>query len=66
MPGSVPRTSTPALAIASLPYGLALGRIGWAAAAAADPGLRASLTVAEGRVRSAAVAEAHGLPLAGG
>lgn len=66
MPGSVPRTSTPALAIASLPYGLALGRLGWAAAAAADPDLRASLTVAEGRVRSAAVAEAHGLPLAGG
>ena len=36
------------------------------AAAAADPGLRAGLTVAEGRLRSAAVAEAHGLPLAGG
>lgn len=63
LPGAVPRTSTPALANASLPYGLVLAGLGWKAAITADPGLRQGLALAEGRLCSAAVAEAHGLPM---
>jgi alanine dehydrogenase len=60
MPGAVPRTSTFALAQATLPYVLKLADHGWKGALQADPHLRAGLNVASGRIVHPAVAEALG------
>ncbi|MCW8307164.1 alanine dehydrogenase [Acidiphilium sp. PA] len=60
MPGAVPRTSTFALAQATLPYTLKLADHGWKAALRSDPHLRAGLNVAEGRIVHPAVASALG------
>ncbi|MDD2860251.1 MAG: alanine dehydrogenase [Acidiphilium sp.] len=60
MPGAVPRTSTFALAQATLPYALKLADHGWKAALRADPHLRAGLNVADGRITHPAVAAALG------
>jgi alanine dehydrogenase len=64
MPGAVPRTSTFALNNATLPFVLAIASRGWRDALSADPHLRAGLEIVNGRVVSAPVAEAHGLPRA--
>jgi alanine dehydrogenase len=60
MPALVPRTSTFALANATLPYVLRLAR-GVDAALDADPGLAKGMNVAAGKVLHPAVAAAHGL-----
>jgi alanine dehydrogenase len=62
MPGVVPRTSTFALNNATLPFILAIVEKGWRAALRDDPHLRAGLQLIDGRVVSAPVAAAHGLP----
>ncbi|WP_400765594.1 alanine dehydrogenase [Methylosinus sporium] len=63
MPGAVPRTSTFALASATLPFVLALADKG-IAALRDDPHLSAGLTVARGEIVNAAVAAALGLAVA--
>ncbi|GAB3237208.1 alanine dehydrogenase [Kineococcus gypseus] len=62
MPGAVPRTSTYALTGATLPYVLRIADRGWRAALAGDPALAHGLSAHAGRLTSAEVAEAHGLP----
>lgn len=62
MPGVVPRTSTFALNNATLPFIMAIAGKGWRTALADDPHLRAGLEITEGRLVSAPVAAAHGLP----
>ena len=64
VPGAVPHTSTYALTNATLPYVLAVAQLGVAAAARADPALRAGVNVAGGAVTHPAVAVALGLPSA--
>jgi len=64
MPGVVPRTSTFALNNATLPFILAIADKGWRRALQEDADLRAGLQVSGGRVTSAPIAEAHGLPCA--
>lgn len=61
MPGAVPRTSTFALAQATLPYVLKLADHGWQAALRGDAGLRAGLNVARGKIVHPAVAAALGV-----
>ena len=61
MPGAVGRTSTFALANATLPYVLRLANMGYKTAAAADPGLAIGINVQEGRVTNEAVAGAFGM-----
>ncbi|MBY6243561.1 alanine dehydrogenase [Methylosinus sp. Sm6] len=61
MPGAVPRTSTFALASATLPHVLALADQGLGALRE-DPHLRAGLNIIAGEVVNAAVAAAHDLP----
>lgn len=56
MPGAVSRTSTFALANATLPYAVRLADLGYKRAAAADPGLAAGINMQEGRVTHEAVA----------
>jgi alanine dehydrogenase len=58
MPGAVPATSSQALNNATLPFGLALAKKGFAAA---NPHLRAGLNVHRGRLTYKAVAESLGL-----
>jgi alanine dehydrogenase len=60
MPGAVPRTSTFALASATLPFVLALADHGLGALRE-DAHLRAGLNILAGEVVNAAVAAAHGL-----
>ncbi len=60
MPGCVARTSTYALANATLPYGLKLADLGYRDAALADPALLKGLNVVHGKVVCAPVAEALG------
>jgi alanine dehydrogenase len=60
MPGAVARTSTFALANATLPYVLQLADQGVVAALRDDPHLRAGLNVHRGRIVHPAVAEALG------
>jgi alanine dehydrogenase len=60
MPGAVPVTSTFALTNATLPYVLLLADHGVRGAIDHDPGLRAGVNVAAGRVTHPAVAEATG------
>lgn len=62
MPGAVPRTSTYALANATLPFTLALADKGWRRALAEDPHLKNGLNVAAGKVTHKAVAKALNLP----
>jgi alanine dehydrogenase len=62
MPGITPRTSTFALNNATLPFVLALADKGWRRAVEDDPHLRAGLEISGGRIFSAPVAAAHGLP----
>lgn len=63
MPGAVPRTSSHALNLATLPYGLALADAG-IDALRSDPALRAGLNVRAGQITHSMVAQALGLPFA--
>ena len=60
MPGGVARTSTFALANATLPFALALADKGWKKALSDDPHLKAGLNVQGGRITYKAVSEALG------
>jgi alanine dehydrogenase len=60
MPGCVARTSTYALANATLPYGLKLADLGYCDAALQDSGLLKGLNVMNGEVVCVPVAEALG------
>jgi alanine dehydrogenase len=60
MPGAVPLTSSQALNNATLPFGLALANLGFAAVTQ-NPHLRAGLNVHRGRITNKAVAESLGL-----
>jgi alanine dehydrogenase len=62
MPGVVPRTSTFALNNATLPFVRAIADKGWRKALRDDPHLRNGLEISDGKVTSAPVAQAHGLP----
>ncbi|MFM8594120.1 MAG: alanine dehydrogenase, partial [Chloroflexota bacterium] len=62
MPGAVPRTSTQALANATLPYGVALAILGVAGAVKRDPALAKGVNVMAGQITYQAVADAFGLP----
>ncbi|HET7036715.1 MAG TPA: alanine dehydrogenase [Thermomicrobiaceae bacterium] len=62
MPGAVPRTSTFALSNVTLPYGLKLADLGFAAAVERDPALAKGVNVYHGHVTYQSVAEALGLP----
>ncbi|WP_432485345.1 alanine dehydrogenase [Kineococcus esterisolvens] len=62
MPGAVPHTSTYALTNATLPYVVKLADSGWRAALASDAALARGLSAHAGRLTSAEVASAHGLP----
>ena len=61
MPGAVPNTSTYALNNATLPFILALAKLGSREALRADPHLRNGLNVHAGRLTEHHVAEAQGL-----
>ena len=61
MPGAVPLTSSQALNNATLPFGLALAKKGFAAVLE-DPHLRSGLNVYRGRLTHKSVAESLGLP----
>ena len=63
MPGAVPRTSTQALANATLPYVRQLAGKGWRAAAHDDGHLAAGVNIVEGQIIHEGVAEAHGMEL---
>ena len=63
MPGAVPRTSTFALANATLPYALKIANMGAEAAMASDPALAKGLNVHQGKVVYKDVALAQGLEL---
>lgn len=62
MPGAVPRTSTIALANATLPYLLQLADFGLIRAAALDPALAQGINVLDGQLTQPGVAEALNLP----
>ena len=62
MPGAVARTSTYALTNATLPFVLALARMGWQQAMLDDPHLAEGLNIHAGQVTHLAVAQALGLP----
>jgi alanine dehydrogenase len=62
MPGAVGRTSTFALTNATLPYAVRLANMGWAKAAAHDPGLAEGVNVVAGRITNKAVADSFALP----
>jgi alanine dehydrogenase len=61
MPGAVPRTSTFALANASLPYALKLANKGFFEAIRGDPGLKAGVNTYAGHCTYEAVAASQGL-----
>jgi alanine dehydrogenase len=61
MPGAVPLTSSNALNNATLPFGLALAKKGFAAVLD-NPHLRAGLNVDRGRLTNKAVADSLNLP----
>jgi alanine dehydrogenase len=60
MPGAVPLTSSQALNNATLPFGLEIARLGFAAVEQ-NPHLRAGLNVHRGRITNKAVADSLGL-----
>ncbi|MGH9104031.1 MAG: alanine dehydrogenase [Acidimicrobiales bacterium] len=62
MPGAVPHTSTYALTNVTLPYVSRIAGQGLRAAVLADPALARGVSVVGGRLTSAPVGEAHGLP----
>ncbi len=64
MPGAVPNTSTWALSNATLPYVLQIAEQGWEMAVKKNSALKAGLSTHKGKLYSAPVAEALGLPLA--
>jgi len=61
MPGAVPRTSTRALTLNTLPYVLEIAEKGWIKAARENPALSKGVNLVEGRVTYKAVAEAFNL-----
>lgn len=61
MPGAVPLTSTVALTNATLPYAVAIAGEDWRELARKDPGIRAGINVALGKVTYQGVADAIGL-----
>ena len=61
MPGAVPHTSTYALTNVTLPYALAIAKLGVAPAVRADPALALGVSVVSGQITYPSVAEAHGL-----
>ena len=61
MPGAVARTSTMALAGATLPYGLAIANKGFEKAVADDAALALGVNVYRGKLTIPSVAEAHSL-----
>jgi len=61
MPGAVARTSTMALAGATLPQGLAIANKGFEQAVKDDAALALGVNVYRGKLTNAATAEAHGL-----
>jgi len=63
MPGAVPRTSSLALANATLRYALRIADIGLDEALKSDPGLMAGLNIYRGQVTHHGVAEAFDMPL---
>jgi alanine dehydrogenase len=62
MPGAVPRTSTRALTLNTLPYVLEIAEKGWKKAARENPSLARGVNLIEGKVTYKAVAEAFNLP----
>lgn len=62
MPGAVPRTSTRALTLNTLPYVLEIAEKGWRKAAGENPALARGVNLAEGKITYKAVAEAFNLP----
>jgi alanine dehydrogenase len=62
MPGAVPRTSTFALANATMPYALALANKGAVRAVLDDPGLMAGVNTHAGHITCEPVAESLGRP----
>ena len=62
MPGAVGRTSTFALANATLPYALKLADDGWEKDITEDAGLALGVNVAAGKITNQAVADTFGLP----
>jgi len=62
MPGAVPRTSTYALANATLSYALELANLGFPAAVSQDAALRKGVNAYAGHVTYQAVAEAFDMP----
>ncbi len=62
MPGAVPRTSTFALANATMPYALQIANKGAEAALRDNDALKKGLNVYKGKVTNEAVAKAQGLP----
>ncbi|HUN55228.1 MAG TPA: alanine dehydrogenase [Smithella sp.] len=64
MPGAVPRTSTYALANATLPYAVAIANKGYQKAIADDPALARGVNVHRGSLTCPRVAEAFGMACA--
>jgi alanine dehydrogenase len=61
MPGAVPRTSTRALTLNTLPYVLEIAEKGWKNAARENPALAKGINLVEGKITYQAVAEAFSL-----
>ncbi len=61
IPGAVPRTSTIALANATLPYIVKLANLGWRKAVEEDTSIEKGVNIAEGKVTCAGVAKTFGL-----
>lgn len=62
MPGAVPRTSTRALTLNTLPYVLEIAEKGWRKAAKENPSLARGVNLVDGKITYKAVAEAFNLP----
>lgn len=62
MPGAVPRTSTRALTLNTLPYVLEIANLGWQGAAKKNAALAKGINLVEGKITHHAVAEAFNLP----
>ncbi|HEX7056080.1 MAG TPA: alanine dehydrogenase [Bacilli bacterium] len=62
IPGAVPRTSTLALANATMPYALELADKGFVHAVKGNPALKSGVNAYHGRITHKAVAQAAGLP----
>jgi len=64
MPGAVPRTSTRALTLNTLPYVLEIANLGWQGAAKKNAALAKGINLVKGTITHQAVAEAFNLPYA--